>query len=75
MISSPNPNPILFLPPLLQVNLDKRAGISISCSHPVYCEDEKVVYNVGSTFLTDRKYHIMKIPIDTKKEGRKCDRF
>ena len=52
---------------LIQINLDKKPGISISCSHPIYFEDEKVVYNVGSTFLTGMKYHIMKVPCDAPK--------
>jgi len=47
---------------LQQINLDKKPGISISCSHPIYCEDENVTYNVGSTFLTGMKYHVMKVP-------------
>jgi len=58
-----------------KVNLDKRPGISISCSHPIYSEEDKCVYNVGSTFLTGMKYHVMKIPTDLPKAKNQVTSF
>lgn len=55
---------------LMKVNLDKKAGIAISCSHPIYSAEEKCLYNVGSTFITGMKYHVMKVPVDAKKSNR-----
>jgi hypothetical protein len=43
-----------------QVNLDKHPGISICSAHPLYSAEERISYNVGSTFLTGMKYHVMK---------------
>jgi len=56
---------------LLKINLDKKPGVAICCSHPILSEDERVMYNVGTTFLTGMKYHIMRIPIDGKGDKQK----
>jgi len=58
-----------------KVNLDKVAGIAISCSHPIVFEEDNAIYNVGSTFLTGMKYHIMKVPTNVQKKDKQKSLF
>jgi hypothetical protein len=53
------PTLILFL----QVNLDKYAKVSVASSHPLYSEKDNSYYNIGTTFLTGMKYHVLKVPL------------
>lgn len=49
----------MFFP---KINLDKLCGMSICGSHPHVSEKDGTIYNLGASFLSGMKYHIMKIP-------------
>jgi carotenoid cleavage dioxygenase-like enzyme len=44
-----------------KLNLDKMVGVSICGSHP-HVDMDGVTYNLGASFLSGMKYHIMQIP-------------
>ena len=50
-----------------QINIDKLCGVAICSSHPHHSESEGVTYNIGSSFITGMKYHVMKIPDKSEK--------
>ncbi|RWS30724.1 Retinal pigment epithelial membrane-like protein [Leptotrombidium deliense] len=50
-----------------KVNLDKLVGVNIASSHPHYSDGEGCSYNLGSSFLTGMRYHIVKIPTSNNK--------
>ncbi|RWS06190.1 Retinal pigment epithelial membrane-like protein [Dinothrombium tinctorium] len=52
---------------LEKLNLDKLVGVNIASSHPQHSPSEGVTYNLGSSFITGMKYHIVKIPISSDK--------
>ncbi|KAI1297157.1 Beta,beta-carotene 9',10'-oxygenase [Halotydeus destructor] len=52
-----------------KLNLDKLVGVSISCSHPHVSDADGTTYNLGASFLSGMKYHIVKIPAIAEKAG------
>lgn len=50
-----------------KTNIDKLCGVAICSSHPHHSDADGVTYNIGSSFLTGMKYHVMKIPDRTEK--------
>lgn len=52
---------------LKKINLDKLIRISICSSHPHFSQSDGYMYNVGCTFLTGMKYHIIRMPVEGNK--------
>lgn len=50
-----------------KVNLDKLIRLTICSSHPHYSYSEGLHYNIGCTFLTGMKYHVMRMPARPEK--------
>jgi carotenoid cleavage dioxygenase-like enzyme len=42
--------------------LDKTAGVNICGSHPHYSESDGTTYNLGASFMSGLKYHVLKVP-------------
>ena len=63
-------NLLINLNVFAQVNLDKLVGVNLASSHYHTVDEENMTYNLGSSFMTGMKYHVVKIPtkknLDTK---------